>query len=63
MPDNYSMWEAYETRIEAAKAMFPICCHCGEHIQDERLFDIECNYYHVKCAEKEFKKYTEDYCL
>ena len=39
---------------------YPKCAHCGEPIQDERLFDINGELYHVECAEDEFKKWTED---
>ena len=61
VPDNYSMWEAYEARIEAARERFPICSHCGERIYEERLFDIDGELYHPECAVKEFCKFTEDY--
>ena len=62
MPDNFSQWEAHEAKHEAWLNTRPVCCHCGEPIQDERMFDINGNYYHVDCAEDEFKKYTDDYC-
>ena len=62
MPDNYSQWEAHEAKQEAMLQNLPVCCHCGEPIQEDRMFDINGNYYHVSCAEEEFKKWTEDYC-
>ena len=46
MPDNYSMWEAYEARVEAAREKFPICSRCGERILDERIWDIDGELYH-----------------
>ena len=60
-PDNYEMWEANERRMEAWLSGKPICSHCGNPIQDERLFDINGILYHVECAEEEFLKWTEDY--
>ena len=61
MPDNYEIWEANERRKEAWLAGKPICAHCGNHIQDDRLFDINGYLYHVECAEEAFQKWTEDY--
>ena len=39
----------------------PVCAHCKEHIQDERLMRIECECYHVDCAEKVFGEDTDDF--
>lgn len=39
----------------------PVCCYCRHHIQEEEMFVINDNFYHVHCAEEEFKKYTEDF--
>lgn len=61
MPDNYSQWEAHEAKQEAWLNSRPVCCHCGEPIQEEWMFDLNGFYYHVECAEEEFKKCTEDY--
>ena len=63
MSDNYEMWEAHEARIEAARARFPVCSHCGERIFDEKLWDINGELYHPDCAEEQFFKFTEDYIL
>lgn len=59
--DNYSLWEAREAFQEAWRNRQPRCCHCGEHIQDEDLWDFNGNLYHEDCAEAEFKRKTEDY--
>ena len=61
MPDNYELWEAHEREQEAALNDCPVCSYCGQHIQEERLFDIDGELYHMECAEKEFCKFTEDY--
>lgn len=47
-----------ETKWLAKK---PVCEHCRQPIQDERLFDYHGEFYHVECAEDEFLKWTEDY--
>lgn len=61
MPDNYSQWEHHEREQERWLAKRPVCCHCGEYIQEENLFDINGNLYHEECAFQEFRKWTEDY--
>lgn len=61
IPDNYDQFESRERKQEAQLRKRPICSHCGEPIQDERLFDINGELYHLDCAKSEFCKYTEDY--
>lgn len=61
MMDVYDLWEALENEREAWRMRQPRCCHCGHHILDEELWDINGNLYHEACAEAEFKKKTEDY--
>ena len=39
----------------------PKCAYCHEHIQDERLMDIEGSCYHFGCAEKVFGADTDDF--
>lgn len=39
----------------------PKCEHCGEPIQDEYLFDIGGELYHVECAKELFRKSANDY--
>lgn len=61
IPDNYDQWEAEERKKEAWLRKRPVCSHCGKHIQDERIWDINGELYHPDCAESEFCKWTEDY--
>lgn len=39
----------------------PKCEKCGEPIQDDFLFDIGGELYHVDCAEELFRKSANDY--
>ena len=39
----------------------PKCEKCGEPIQDEHLFDIGGELYHIECAEELFIKSANDY--
>ena len=61
IPDNYDLWEAHDIELERQRARRPICCHCGEHIQDDVLFDINGELYHIDCAETVFCQCTEEY--
>ena len=63
IPDVYDLWEAHEARQTAWLRKRPICSHCGEPIQDERIWDINGQLFHPDCAEDEFCKWTEDYEL
>ena len=61
MEDAYSQFKSRERRLEAWLRKRPVCCYCGEHIQDEQLFDIEGELYHEECLVANFRKDTEDY--
>ena len=61
MPDAYSQWEEKTRREEAWLAKRPVCCHCGHHIQEENLYDVEGSFFHEECMNERFRKYTEDY--
>ena len=61
MCDAYEMWRYKEIEHERKLVRLPICCHCGERIQDENLFDINGALFHEECARGEFLKWTEDY--
>lgn len=61
MPDNYSLWEFNEAKMEAWLRSRPACCRCGHPIQDEEMFDIHGDFFHIYCAKEEFCVQTEDY--
>lgn len=61
IPDNYSLWEAHEARLERELARFPVCDYCGEPITDENIWDVEGELYHADCAKEMFEKNTNDY--
>ena len=63
MEDNYSLFEQREREHERALAKRPRCCYCQEPIQDEKLFRINGEFYHVGCAEEGFCERTEDYIV
>ena len=55
---DFNRWDADQAR-EAAR--YPVCAYCGYSIQEDKLFDIDGDTYHIECAEEEFKKDTEGY--
>lgn len=61
IPDNYSQLERHEAEMERELERMPVCCYCGEPIQEDDLWDINSELYHQDCAEAEFKRNTEDY--
>ena len=54
-------FELHEAQRERRLDKFPVCAHCDEPITDDHLFDIDGELYHLRCAEQEFQKFTEDY--
>ena len=61
VPDNFDQWGYHEARETAWLQKRPFCAGCGRRIQDERLFDIKGELYHIDCAEQEFLQYTDNY--
>lgn len=59
--DPVADFERHERKQNRRLERLPVCAYCGEPIQDERLFDVDDELYHVACAEKEFKNWTVDY--
>ncbi len=51
IPDNYSRFEQHEAEQEKLLKMLPICCECGEAIQDEYCYEINGEYICESCME------------
>jgi formylmethanofuran dehydrogenase subunit E len=60
-PDNYSQWENHERQQEAWLRKRPVCCYCGEHIQDDYFYQINDEVICKDCLDGQFRKYVEDY--
>lgn len=39
----------------------PVCAECGEHIQDDHLYEIGGEILCCDCTNLHYRKYTEDY--
>lgn len=44
--EAYDLWASNDARKEKWLASRPICCACGEHIQDEKAFYYNDQWFH-----------------
>lgn len=44
--------ETYAEEMEDRISELPVCCECGEHIQDDCYYDIEGQIYCESCLDK-----------
>lgn len=63
MSDPYRAWEEKTRREDAWLARRPRCYQCGEHIQSNKLFDVDGILYHRSCFIEQHERPTEDYIL
>ena len=54
-------FDRWDMAREQRRAGLPICERCGEHIQDENLWDIDGTLYCPGCAKIEFERDTDNY--
>lgn len=55
---DFGRWDEYQNR---QLELLPKCEHCREHIQDERLMNIEGALYHTECAVEVFGEWTAEH--
>ena len=60
-PDNYDAFCEHETQQENMLSRMPQCCECGEHIQEEHLFDVNGDLFCFDCMKANFERETEEY--
>lgn len=53
--------ERYEAEQERRLSELPVCCYCGEPIQDDHYYLINGEEYCEECLDDQFRKRTEDY--
>ena len=61
IPDNYDAFVIHDAKQEDWLNKRPVCEECGEHIQDEYLFEIAGVIYCEECVNDLFRKDAEDY--
>jgi len=54
-------WDAYCAEEERELERLPKCSECGERITDDECWVVNDEIYCPECAEKNFRKWTEDY--
>lgn len=54
-PVRYAM--IHDNEAEAWLQSRPVCVRCGEHIQDEDLYDLDGDYYCEDCANDWLKEH------
>ena len=59
--DPDSCFAQYDADQNRELSYRPICCDCGEPIQDEHLYIIEGEFYCTHCLESNHRHYTNDY--
>lgn len=63
--DAYEAWERHDAEQEKWLQSRPVCSECGEHIQEEHLFDIDGDLVCEGCLndymKKHYKQPTERY--
>ena len=62
---NYERWERHDAEQEKRLQKRPVCSECGEHIQEEHLYDIDgelvCPECLQKYMDKHYREQTEKY--
>jgi hypothetical protein len=61
MLDNYDLYCQHEREQTDALERCPVCCKCGEHIQEDILWDMDGDLYCDDCARDEFMKPVDYY--
>ena len=59
--DPIADFERYDAEQERKLARLPECCVCGEHIQDDFLYDIDGELFCEECMNDSFRKCTDNY--
>lgn len=60
MPDNYSLWERHEARVERRLSERPVCGDCGRPIQDEYWFEVEGEILCEECMHDRYRRRADD---
>ena len=57
IPDNYELFQQHDAEQEELLEGLPVCCCCGNHIQDDCYYDIDGEIYCEKCMEDTFRSF------
>ena len=59
IPDNHDIFMAHEQEMERRLARLPVCDCCGEPIQDEFFYEIDCEKICPSCLELNYRRIVE----
>ena len=63
IPDNYDLFERHEAKRERWLRKRPVCCECGERIEDDHAYRMEGGLLCPSCFEEwadDIKMWLED---
>ncbi len=60
IPDNYDAFCQHDAEQQAVLMHLPVCCECGEHIQDEYCYEVNDEFICEQCMEDNHRKCVED---
>lgn len=61
IPDNYDYYKKHAEEQDKLLQKCPVCTYCGQHIQDEYLYEINGELICEECVKDNFRKNVEDY--
>ena len=56
VPDNYDVWLAHDAEQDAWLQERPVCCWCGEAVQEDHYYLISDEVCCPECLESYFRK-------
>lgn len=57
IPDSYELFRRHDDEAEAILDGLPVCCCCGNHIQDDHYYDVDGEIYCGDCMEDTFRRF------
>lgn len=61
IPDNLDHFERYDAEQERQLQKLPVCCYCGETVQDDFLYLINDEIICIGCLNDHFRKDVDEY--
>lgn len=61
VPDSYDMFEIHDAQQESWLERRPKCDNCGEHIQDDYLYDFDGFIICEKCLKDDYRQDADNY--
>lgn len=59
--DPVADYDRYSDKCEKALSRLPVCCECGEHVQEDHFYLINDEVVCPECLQSNHRKDIEDY--